>query len=491
MRYMWCLSLVLLPNLFTLQAQPFRSFKADSLSFFRGSELFTIAVDSTKVNGQDTTFYIHRILAEESGLPGTCSHTTEGISWIGPKIYIPNNGENYYYNSWGDSILIQTTPGVGWIYQIYKYPNGDYLEAAFVGHNVLWVGDSLDWVKTIRFQLKNSAGVNQPHIFNGKEIQFSERFGWRKLYNMWLFPTDTNTITFYGMSKPKNGSGNVDAKAIWDIYPGDEFHYNQLYEVCGFPGCRLVVTKEKRFTISRTVSSTGDSVTFEFLRVKIDFIDDPVTGLDTIFQTDTIAEVVIYNNFRHLDSLNRKLFKMDTSIGYAITYFTDSTGPLPRKELFLDVVFDSINHCIAPQLPADPQPKYIYGPGLGLTHFSDDTLGISRFWRNLVYYQKGIKKWGVPINFDVWVGQRNLASQPGFLAYPQPVKDHVFFRLDELATQDVQISIYDISGKMVSHSTFSQSTFFQINLETFKPGIYIYSMLINDIPLTGKIVKMP
>lgn len=490
MRHLWSLWVFIFLQFPLAEAQPYRSFKADTVSFHRGVELFTALVDSVKIVGQDTTFFINHYVQDENGLPGNCTQTTQAVSWLGPKIYIPNNGGNYYYNKFGDSILIQTTPGVGWVYQIYHYPNGDYLEAAFVGHQYTSLGDSGNWVKTIRLQLKNSAGIDQPHIFNGKELKFSENYGWVQLYNLWLFPTDTNTIYFYGLPKPKNGKGNCDSRAIFNITPGDEFHYKQYSETCGFPGCWIINTLEKRFAISRTESVLGDTITLSYLRVKVDLINDPITGLDTLKIIDTVSEQIVLSEFKHLDLFNRKTFDWGGVPGYSIIYFPDSTGPRPRKELFLDIMVDTINNCIETLSPADPSPKYVYGDGLGLTYFYDDTSGISVFWRNLVYYQKGLEKWGQPIDFDIWLGIELLHTENKVSVYPNPVHDLANFDFKGNLTRNATVVLYNMMGHEVLRESFLAGHPASLQTSNLPAGIYVYRIDLNGKLMAGKFVKV-
>lgn len=475
MIYRISISLIISSLLFLLQlpAQNFSTIRTDSTLFYFGEELFTVAFDSVEADNGDTTIYLYRYTQTDTALPGNCTLFTSGISWMGPKV-VMDSSLHIYFNKDGDSIFIDISVSGG-NFIMYKFPNGDYVEASHTGTDLKQVFHVADQVKALRMQVKDSMGNNIAHPLNGRTFSLTRNYGFYETYKWYDFPEDTTKLAVLGSMDQGFGIGNTDAHRIFHILPGNELHYRTVHETCGFSGCITTTSLEKRFTLERALSSGKDTLELLFQRVKFTITDDPVEGIDSSFVIDSISETFVFSDYAFLDSFNRELFKWKTGYGYSIINFPDSThNPLDssqyrsRRELFLDFQYDSINHCLSPQ-PAS-LPKFIYGDGLGLTYFFDDTAGVTTYKKELIYYQKGLEKWGEPVNFSKIL---SVPGNPGNLkvtVYPNPVSGQLFIETDGTAAL-FDLQIYDQAGRLVREVNEVTGAL-QIDMATYPRGVY-------------------
>ncbi len=77
--------------------------------------------------------------------------------------------------------------------------------------------------------------------------------------------------------------------------------------------------------------------------------------------------------------------------------------------------------------------------------------------------------------------------------YPNPVKDRLFFQLENTMSKDVQIRIYNVLGDKLLEQNYAitdqKSSTIEFNLPGINPGVYVYAISIGDDVLYGRFLK--
>lgn len=446
----------------------------------------------------DTVLYNYRHARPKAGLPGSCTVSQYDTAWTGPRIVMKANNDDIYYNKWGDSILFATSLPVGAKIPMYTFSNGSYLESEVISEvpELLFAGLQ-DGVKTFRINAKTSGGADTTHLFDGKLFKISFGHGFKLAYNWWLFPTDTASIKIVGAPEVSKGVSNPDARVIFNIQPGNEFHYRIYNEDCGIPGCRKETILEKRFYLSRDSSGSGDTLSLSYKRFALFEVDDPVTGFDTFSVIDTQYQQFVFTNLAYLDGFNREHFYTDSVIntlctncstyGWAYTFFGDTLGPRLRKQLFLGLELDTFNACFLPATPMTyDSTKLVYGDGLGLTYLYDTENQTK--WRELemVYYQKGIEVWGNPIDFSK-VTHVSEPYQGGLKLFPNPARNTVLVHMD--ANESGLVELLDAAGRLILSHSFSD-TQLTLDIRDLPRGSYVVRFSGAGFVATRQVIKM-
>lgn len=477
--------------------KPWSSFRTDSTAFLHGGEMFSIRFDSVfSPNPGDTFYYNYVETRQKSPLPGACQLKVKDTSWVGPLVKTLSNSHDYSYNRWGDSVLFIGALALGDSYVMYRYSDSSYIEARCVGDQGEELLEGLfEGTKTFRMQAKTKVGDDTANIFNGRLFKITYLHGFKLAYPWWLFPTDTTEIWLAGLAADTSrGFLNTSSSAIFNIQPGNEFHYNIHHEFCGFSGCRTETIREKRFYLSRDTSVTDDSVTLSYQRISINHIDDPITGLDTIYTIDTQQQVISFTAHAYLDGFNREDFHADSIMGtlcncpthgYSIISFTDSLGPRPRKHLFLDLELDTANACLYPSANTGYDSTFVeYGDGLGLTRFRDTDNNTEWHRLDLVYYQKGIEFWGEPIDFSEVTVVEEPANQVQL--YPNPVENMIHITASDEQVQNVEL--LNATGSVMRAYAYPGNT--GIDVSDLGAGFYLARITTSNGAFVARFVKL-
>ena len=99
----------------------------------------------------------------------------------------------------------------------------------------------------------------------------------------------------------------------------------------------------------------------------------------------------------------------------------------------------------------------------------------------------------VTIYYDiVTVGiNNNDVTKSSISCYPNPVKDFLNFNYDLGHNSQGEIFIYDLVGKKVRHQNITNSEDqSQINVSDLNPGVYIWKLQVDGIPVKSeKLIK--
>ncbi len=92
-------------------------------------------------------------------------------------------------------------------------------------------------------------------------------------------------------------------------------------------------------------------------------------------------------------------------------------------------------------------------------------------------------------NCDFFVANENTLPIQNINIYPNPIDNYLFIQLENNNSVNTQFELYDITGKHIS--TYSiEKLVNKINLQNIPRGMYMYSVIQNDIRVNiGKIIK--
>ena len=116
-------------------------------------------------------------------------------------------------------------------------------------------------------------------------------------------------------------------------------------------------------------------------------------------------------------------------------------------------------------------------PGVGGWFVKTDTNGFALPNGADTLYHIGIIENGVTKSIDVKV-------------YPNPTSDFVILQFDKLIESDIEVSVFDISGRLILNNMYSNRKIIKFNLTSLAKGIYLIIIRIsNGNNLAVKIIK--
>lgn len=448
------------------------------------SEIYSIRIDSASILGSDSSFYNHKVLTPTFSSP--CSLILTDSSWVGNRIISKNNGDYLFFNKQNDSIIIKSTALINDNWSLFNFSNGDYIEATLITINFQSILGTLDSVKTVVLQAKNSGNINISHPINSKEIIFSKNNGLVQFFNIQNFPNDTSAYLLIGSSNPNIDTTNLTTFDIFNYSVGDEFHYEDNWQDVFSPWF-YTFTSRKKIILSKTISLNQDTITYLIEKCETTISNStPVPSPDTTATLDTITEKIIISNFSKLNKLSFE--SIDTNLntfngGYSI--FSINQTHNKRQKTLYDFYNQTSANCWE-EIVVDPGPttsNYIDGLGGGYYDLGQ--------WNNhfyLVYYKKGAVTWGTPIVCNpTSTGISNLKFTANQIKiYPNPFSENLQFQLE--TQQEFKYTIYDVFGQEVL-SGIGTTKDNVINTSFLKQGIYFLQINTKNNQYTKKIIK--
>lgn len=152
-----------------------------------------------------------------------------GPSWLGSKVILKLNGDNIFFNYYGDSILIKTRAGLHEKWKLWSGDDGSYIEAEITGillESFLEIQDSVKSIIIIQYASDGSI-IND---FGGSfQFKLSKSYGLISVYNFRDFPGNQRNeqIAIHelaGCSKDKLGLHILTLGEVYHYEIGDEFH---------------------------------------------------------------------------------------------------------------------------------------------------------------------------------------------------------------------------------------------------------------------------
>lgn len=458
-------------------AQQYKTARTNGRVFYEGGgEMHTIQVVSRQeLGGVDTAFTFYTVVDTGQNLPPNCDLIPDATGWLGQRMVVQDSLINLFFNAQGDTIRFRPGAALGNVYPIYHFPNGDYIEATNNGLQFDVFIDSFSRFKTIQLQARNSSGQAISHPMNGKTMEFSERFGLKKGFNLWHFPNDTTTYRLIGHELARLGQRPLNVFAVFDIRPGFEFHFIERIDGQAYAW-------EKHFVQEAFDVGAGDTfvLTYERWRKELVF-DGQGTVIDSTFDNDTLTEQIAYAAYSFLNGSHRQVFEYATdTFGYAIHRLIDSLGPRFRKDIQRPYALAGGGICLEPL--ADSVMVEHYGDGLGQTALHVLS-GNGKLWqRDMVYYQVGIEQWGNSIAFPP-LGVQHLSAS-AIEVYPNPVSDQLMIKGLTVSAEAVLV---DLQGRKVLQQGYNPGQTLQLG--HLPAGLYVMQLRTANKLYVVKILK--
>lgn len=142
-------------------------------------------IDSARAFGADSAFYFAR------GVRGITNSTvcvdTAAPSWLGYRMLRTPAGEERYFNSVGDTLLLKPAAHLGNTWLLAKDTSNRTFYATVTAIGMDTVDGVYDSVKTATIQAyAGTAPIAHP--YNSRVLQWSKTRGWKKSLDLFLFP---------------------------------------------------------------------------------------------------------------------------------------------------------------------------------------------------------------------------------------------------------------------------------------------------------------
>lgn len=292
MKNLFYLSL-LLPLI--LKGKDYQSFYSDKIATYENTFGYfkSVRFDSVKDISGDSLFYPFYTLNSNHEQQECISPYI--ASWIGKKVVIKSKGDNYFINKKNDSVLIKTQAALNesWCAAIVDDTIKVECEVTELDtFSFLRINDS---VKTISFQLLDTANKSISGYLNSMKLLLSKKYGLIRTLNFSLFPYYNNaSIRFNdvlaefdlrGLSTAEKGLLNLRYMDVYDFNAGDEIHvkshetYYEDYE-----------TKKQIYKYLQR-DSYDDSIVYKVL-LKEEYEENTVDTFIHEITTDTVEQVI-------------------------------------------------------------------------------------------------------------------------------------------------------------------------------------------------------
>lgn len=459
--------------------------------FTNGAHYRTIKTDSIKEFSDRTVYYSFPVIGSMDP-PWEC-FSDEHPSWIGSHITQYTNGDAYFYNVAGDSLLIKTSASVGEEWMCYSFDTEDYVKGKVISWEEMSFLDQVDSVKTIQFNAVSLAGNPIPNAINGKKIKISKSWGMVQTLNFKLFPDlydypgyeEINEYDLCGMTNPETGIQNLTIKRIFDYNVGDEFHIHQsssswlqdnyfYYEIHRIMDKQWISDSVIQYNIERCIRR-------HYL------------ASDTLIMFhDTLISDVNLNSYwdAHLNKVPDKYRSIGSDWGTEYYWYEQQDNPgfnRMSKGFFGGYFNDPEEDCIYPLIDYDYSCHYL--EGLGGPYWDYGSFG-SNEYRGLVYYKKGEEEWGDPYECDsllTGILHRNLDGVDLMVA-PNPMTSSTTFTFKNPSGELFTLVLFDSFGRAIKSLT-TQTDRLVLDKERTLSGIYFYILYKGEHPVTnGKLI---
>jgi len=131
----------------------------------------------------------------------------------------------------------------------------------------------------------------------------------------------------------------------------------------------------------------------------------------------------------------------------------------------------------------------IFVEGLGQTYYHFVQTSPNTDWENrLIYYKKGSEVWGTPIPLSVSQPTNPLSL---LKIFPNPSRGVINLSFEQSPTEDYQLSIYSVSGKLVKQQQLTAfGNEYRVDISSFKAGVYFVRLKSDgELVFSSKFIK--
>jgi len=449
----------------------------------------TILVDSAKAIGNDSIFYLNRILLDCD----TCHAASFGLQFSCDTCFVLGNQPQflqrtiikkqngiYQFKDTGNIVLpVNAAVGTTWLFDSVWNVSATIISANF--ENIFATTDS---VKTIL-------------LSSGDTIKLSKNFG------ILLYPYKYGLNKYHrltGIEDLQVGEHVPDYKDFYNFNVGDEFLYELTFTIAGNPNCTGTYLKQKLKVISKII--TNDTLIYTYRRIKNGYIQSgDCSGLASSYAytlyTDTISEIITnqhecnkYNNYGLIDVQNyypgngHLLAKMqlikDTLNNFFkncglqnwATMSTNFSQPSYQYNgsnngfMETNIMWNPINNLYV------HEPNYFYcnktyKTGLGLIKHGFAYFEIEADTNLIAYTKNGITV-GNMIPDNILLSAKNISRNANFSITPNPCSTCYISGVENI--NDIQIT--NILGFEIKPTILKQNAKIEVNMQNYPSGIY-------------------
>jgi hypothetical protein len=332
-----------------------------------------IKPDSVVANGNDTLIWHYPIVRPDYNLN---VFDTLAPSWIGRYTLFASNGDEVFFNSAFDSIILRPRNAINVSWTSYRFPNGDHYDATITSRS--WYTSSLfnDSAENISLQLYDASNQPIAGSFNGISFVISRNNGLITAPDIYSFPSGQYLYNRIDAHRLTNA-------AVFNYYTGDQFQYQYDEPSASHPPSLTFRTVLNRQDWS------PDSVRFTYYDEYYDFtvvnfqIDTTYSSATTYYTARNMNSLV-YNCYPQqqvtLPSRTLSYYSMRPYIAGTCSAISEAFNVWGYSQ------FDSTCSCY--RLPFEQQEyMYTWMDGHGYV-VADYDIPHNQYWsENLIYYR--------------------------------------------------------------------------------------------------------
>jgi hypothetical protein len=439
-------------------------------------------IDSVRFINNDSVFYFFKTIRNASGQPGSCMDTS-GSCWLGEKVIIKPNGNNVLFNKNNDSIIIKTNAVVNDSFPLFKFSNGNYIQATVSAISQSTIMGVTDSIKTFTLEAKDLNGNGIANSYNGNSFSISKQSGIITNFCWYDFPLTVDTFKFN-----LTNANRLTFREIYDYTPGDVF---QFYNGCWTPSSSGTYGETK--IIDKWYSFNSDTVFYSRVITGKYYIQTStppywdsvinVAAMDTIYYTDLDnhlfegkypEQAIVDTTLQTMGGLKSYVLQQDDNVN-GLYLAKDSRLNYQWNGLCFEMPFELIEN------------EFTYIQGIGnwqsklINSVSVPQLDCYSY---LFYYKHGNFTYGNPTSFVLGINE--IIDESRLLLYPNPAN----LILTLYSREDLQeVKVYDIFGKCVME-TFCIAALKEVHLDISKlsSGLYFLALKFKSDLFTKKII---
>lgn len=461
--------------------------------------LRVIWIDSYTTIGADTVFHFYKTHRDTLS-NGTCIDTS-GASWLGHEFISSNDGFDYYFNKFNDTIKIKRQADIGDTWLVGHDINGIDFRATLTQKGPINIESTTDSFQALSIQAyQNNTPV--PNHYNGKELRWTKYHGWLTALDLYRFPNNVNedaftgAITDTGQLTRLDHFARLDMNYIdlpWKFAPGNEFIYR-----------KRIATDEEIWhdsVITSTLLDTNTIVVYcqtNYFETHLVVNSGPphyVSSGSSYYKTDTITKSNIPNLVRNTILPEAKSFSYYPNWDH---FFADTFCNGRPIGKFFSVGMTSgmlnttgcVNFSNGISGAGEHSYAFLYGFGIISQH---DAMGIAPgYWNDLyikdyfTYIKTQDCEWGTKINVKALSIENTETSGTFTKIYPNPIKDHLILECNYTEPTGT-ITLTDITGKVLYQQNGVLETN-KIMMGGFAKGVYLLHVTAKHRKQAHKVV---
>jgi len=475
----------------------------NSSSNLTGNYLRCVFLDSLNIIGNDEVYFFHPTIENGSWSSSQICIDTSGPSWMGRQYVKKINGDEYYFNFLGDSILLKTNAQLNDSWTCVTDTAGLFIISTITNISTQLIDNTLDSIKEITLQAWYN-GNTTTHYCNGYKIVLSKNHGILKSLQWEDFPYNNNQNLLYHAhiqdvhSRVNSQIESIDFTKIdfgLKYTPGNEWVFENGN---GFGDYQNLSSGNSNGTIftyhDSVISGTWlNAIEFEakYLRkrkralyhsyyIPPNPIDAGIVYSDSVWiATDTLTQNSIGFNLH--PKLCTEYIQTDSSFYTQIAsvpqYYTLDTfctfSILETKNYSGQAIIKDT--CYKMQFSVSGYTEYALknysslGFYEGYNKAHDWTTQLT--WNNhsILHYFK-IQNCTQGIKFNVLaLSTKDYYLNDNISIYPNPTKDDLFINLADNSNEIKSIKLYSLTGQLIFEKKKTNS----ISLENTPKGLYL------------------